>query len=285
MKVATMKQALLVSPEGFKISSESSQDNRYIDISQDLDLSRAHEQHRNVVKKIEELGVPTVVFPGAEGQHDGIFPNNCFATTQGSAIIGRMYHSVRQAESQRKDIREFLTSTLGYKLCDLSQDSFIAELTGVLAIDRTRNIALCGMSQRVDVGGVNAMHEAFGFDLTYTFDLEESEYHTNLVLSVLAGKACVIYPEAVKDPVVAHSIIKAYGDTAVVIDEVEKDHFVGNCISITAQDVLFSQTALDQMTPTTKNALEKRGMRLHGVMIDELEKGGGSLRCLVAEIF
>ena len=46
-----------------------------------------------------------------------------------------------------------------------------------------------------------------------------------------------------------------------------------------------SQTAVDVLRDESRAVLERCGFTIHGVEIDELEKGGGSLRCLIAEIF
>lgn len=281
----TMKEAMLVSPDAFSISAESAEDNGYMDLSKSVDLKKCLNQHAAVARMIEDLGVPVTVFPGLAGQPDAVFPNNAFATIEGSLIIGRMFHPVRQSETRREDIREFFSEKKKYEIKDLSVTDAVGELTGVLVIDRLRNVSFCGMSQRVDAAGLKAMHEAFGFKASFYFDLIDFEYHTNVVLSVLAGKGCVIYPGSFKSQRSAEAVIECYGDAAVVIDQHEKNLFVANCLSITPTDVLFSQTALDGLKSKTRTQLEKVGFKLHGVDVSELEKGGGSLRCLIAEIF
>jgi len=54
---------------------------------------------------------------------------------------------------------------------------------------------------------------------------------------------------------------------------------------VTPRDVLFSATSLSALRPSTIAAIERAGFRAQGVEIDELEKGGGSLRCMIAEVF
>jgi len=65
----------------------------------------------------------------------------------------------------------------------------------------------------------------------------------------------------------------------------EKDHFVGNCISLNDRDLFMSQVAADALRPESRAALESWDFRIHSVALDELEKAGGSLRCMVAKIF
>ncbi|MDX1569635.1 MAG: arginine deiminase-related protein [Xanthomonadales bacterium] len=284
-KPATMRAALLVDPAGFHLSPQSAQDNRYIDLSVELDRERAFAQHSGVARKICELGLPVVLFGGRRGLEDAIYPNNVYGTTADRFIVGRMFHQVRQQEANREDVRDFFTGLLGRPLTDLSREHAIAELTGAMAIDRVLSIGYCGLSNRADPEGARLMYDAFDLELMLQFELVPEEYHTNIVLAILAGKVCVIYKPAFADPAVAEAIHEQYRTRTVVLNEAEKNHFAANCIAITEQDLLMSQTAIDVLRDETREVLERCGFTIHGVAIDELEKGGGSLRCLIAEIF
>ena len=140
---AVMKEALLVSPEGFSLSEQSAADNPYMTTGLPLNLDKASRQHEALVSKLEELGVKTRIFSGIAGQDDGVFPNNVFATAPGRLVIGSMRHPVRRKEAEREDIRAFFSETLGYEIRDLSIEACIAEMTGTLVIDRARNIGFC----------------------------------------------------------------------------------------------------------------------------------------------
>ena len=283
--VPCLKTALLVSPHGFAVDAESAIDNAYMSAGTSIDTERAHAQHQGVVRKILELGVPVLTFPGHEGLPDGIYPNNAFATANRHLIVGSMRHPSRQRETSRQDIRVLFTEQFGYGLRDLSETGVVAELTGPLVVDRARQIGFCGLSSRANRQGCEAMHKAFELKLTFCFDLVTAEYHTNLVLAVLAGRACVLHSESFQDAAVPTAIADVYGTATIRLDDAEKTAFAGNCIALSEQDVLFSQTALRAIRPCTQTQLESVGFRLHAVEIDELEKGGGSLRCLIAEVF
>ena len=284
-KPNTMRAALLISPRGVQISEQSSIDNVYMDTSKKIDIEKAFKQHQNVARTLNELNVPVVQFSGAYGHDDDLFPNNIFATIPGYFIIGKMFHQVRQQEANRVDIRDFFTSLIPYKIKDLSEKKITAELTGSLVIDRSYEVGFTGIGNRCDVAGAKAMHEAFEHKLTYYFDLKEDEYHTNIILSNLAGKASIIYPGAFQDVKKADIFFDLYKGRTIEIDEKEKNAFCGNSIAVTKEDALFSQTSLDNMRDSVKNQLELNGFKLHGVEIDEIEKCGGSMRCLICEIF
>jgi hypothetical protein len=283
--VSTMAAAMLVNTKGFQISQEAAQDNVYMGTQEVLDLPKAQAQHAEISRVIQEIGVPTLCFTGVEGFEDGIFPNNAYGTTPGKLIIGHMFHPVRQQETQRKDIRDFFATTLGYQIHDLSTQPGICELTGSLVIDRARNIGFCGLSNRADALGCKAMEDAFALDYCLSFELVPSEYHTNIVMAILAGRLVFLYPPAFVDPEVPKLIKNAYGDCCHFITEHEKNQFVGNCIAVTKHDVLFSKTALNAMSRDTFKALASADFNIHSVDIDELEKGGGSMRCTIAEVF
>jgi N-dimethylarginine dimethylaminohydrolase len=280
-----MRHALLIGPEHFSLSTQSATDNVYMNPARKIDPQRAHDQHQTLRTKLESLGVPTTVFPGKPGMDDAVFPNNAWATIPGRLIIGKMLHPVRQQETTREDIRSWFRDNQRYELVDLSANPGIAELTGSLVIDRMRGIGFCGLSGRADLEGARKMHEAFQLHGTFVFNLSSNEYHTNVVFTILAGRAAVLYPGGLASQDDVKGITDAYAGTAILISEKEKNAFVANSLAITKSDVLFSKTAFDAMTDGTRSAVEQAGFQIHQVDVSEFEKAGGSLRCLIAEIY
>jgi len=274
----------MVEPADFFVSSETSPDNRYLETGQDADPDLALFQYQQLVELIRETGIEVKSFPGDPATPDGVFPNNVFATVPGRLIIGRMLYPGRQAEARRKDIRAYFSSK-GYETIDLSNEDCVAELTGPLILDRSRSIGFCGMSDRVDEAGARAMHSAFGLKLTFQFDLKPEEYHTNVIMSILAGRACVIHAEAFVDEAAPGAIAETYPDRTLFIDQREKNAFAGNCIALTHSDLFMSQAGVNALRQESRAVLESWGFVLHSTELDEIEKAGGSLRCMLAEIF
>jgi hypothetical protein len=281
---ACPRQVMLVEPAAFSVSTETAADNVYMDTEAAADPERAIEQSRKLAHLIMRRGIGVVVFPGREETPDDIFPNNVFATAPGRFIIGSMLYPGRRREAERQDIRAWFRSR-GYATIDLSGQDCVAELTGTLVIDRVRRIGFCGMTGRVDDAGLRAMHRAFGLNLTFAFDLRQEEYHTNVVMAVLAGRACVMYPGAFADPAVPEALAQAFPQRTLWLDEEEKNAFAGNCIALTERDLFMSRRAADALRPASLRTLESWGFTLHSTELDEIEKAGGSLRCMVAEIF
>lgn len=275
---------MMVEPESFYVNAQSALDNHYMDLSAEADSDRARKQFRNLVALIRDVGTEVVVFPGNPKTPDDVFPNNVFGTIPGRLCIGSMRHPIRQAEAERKDIPAYFRQR-GYEIVDLRERDCVAELTGVLILDRARRIGFCGMSNRVDQAGVEAMHEAFDLRVTFCFELTPDEYHTNVVFSVLAARACVLYAGSCMNLAAPDAVEAAFPGRTLLLDRSEKEHFVGNCISLTNEDLFMSQQAADALRPDSRATLESWGFRIHSTELDELEKAGGSLRCMVAKIF
>ncbi|HEY2345402.1 MAG TPA: arginine deiminase-related protein [Xanthomonadaceae bacterium] len=281
---ACPKAVFLVAPEGFALAVESASDNRYMDMARSVDGERALAQHRGLQRALA-ASLPTIAFAGDPATPDAVFPNNVFATAPGRVLIARMRHPVRRREAERADIRGFFTDALGYELHDLRLKEGVGELTGSLVIDRAHRLGFCGLSERCDQAGALAMHEAFGLRATLLFDLAPGEYHANVVLSVLAGRAVSICADGFADPAVVETIAALYAPNAIRLDPAEKQAFAGNCIAPTADTVWMSHAAAEALQPSSRTAFERAGFALRSVALDELEKAGGSLRCCVGEIY
>jgi hypothetical protein len=229
--------------------------------------------------------VPTVCFAGNPDTPDAVFPNNVFGTAAGRYVVGRMRHEVRQREAVRADVRGFFGGVLDYAEVDLSQQPHPCELTGALVVDRARGLGYCGLSERCDEAGARLMHEAFGLRASLLFELAPGEYHTNVVLAMLAGRAAVVCPRGFADAGVAEAIAGFYAPHALVCDQAEHAAFVGNCIALSDDTAWMSANADAALAPAHRAQLAAAGFRVESVELDAIEAGGGSLRCCIGEIF
>lgn len=281
---ATARAAFLVAPDGFALAEQSAADNRYMAQADAFDANRASAQHRELHRAFAEV-LPTVCFAGDPRTPDALFPNNVFATAAGRYVIGRMLHPVRQREATRTDIRQFFGGVLDYAEIDLSTQSHPCELTGALVIDRARGLGFCGLSPRCDEEGARLMHEALDLRATLVFDLAEGEYHTNVVLAVLAGRAVLACPQGFADPAVVDAIAALYAPHVAILSAEEHAAFAGNAIALSADVVWMSAQAGRSLTPASRAVLSAAEFKVRTVDLDAIEAGGGSLRCCVGEIF
>jgi hypothetical protein len=278
------RAAFLVAPEGFGLAEQSAQDNRYMAGVAAFDGARALDEHRGLQRALSRV-LPTLCFPGDPATPDAVFPNNVFATSAGRYVVGRMRHEVRRREAARADIRGFLGGVLDYAEIDLSTQPHPCELTGALVIDRARGIGFCGLSERCDEDGARLMHRAFGLRATLLFDLAAGEYHANVLLAVLAGRAALVCPAGFADPATVEAIAALYAPHAIRLSAVEQAAFAANAIALPGDTAWMSQGAADALEPGSREALAAAGFGLQAVPMAAIEAAGGSLRCCVAEIF
>ncbi|MEZ5461062.1 arginine deiminase-related protein [Dokdonella sp.] len=283
-RAATARAAFLVSPAEFSLATESASDNLYMNLQDAPDPLRALAEHGELARKLAE-DVPVISFPGDPAAPDGVFPNNAFATCPGRLIVGSMRHPVRRRETERADIRAWFGDLLGREIVDLSGADLTAELTGSLVIDRARGIGYCGLSERCDLAGARAMHDAFDLRLTFCFELAAGEYHTNVVLAILAGRAALIAESGFADPAAARAIATIYAGQVLWLQPGQKQAFAANAICLRPERVWMSAVAESALSASERQALKAWGFSIGAVGIGELEKAGGSLRCCVAEIF
>lgn len=281
---ACAKAVFMVSPIGFSLAEQSARDNRYMQMHQAVDADAAMAEHQALQLAIQ-AHCPVICFAGDAQTPDAVFPNNIFATAPGKSIVGHMRHAVRQHEAERIDIRRFFTELLARQEIDLSQQPGICELTGSLIIDRARGIGFCGLSERCDAEGAAAMHKAFGLQATLLFDLAQGEYHSNVVLSILASRALVIAPSGFADTKVAGAIADFYRPAVIELSAIQKAEFAGNCIALSQHAVFMSARAERTLDAEQLAALRSHGFTLVSVPMPTLELAGGSLRCCVGEVF
>ena len=275
----------LITPADFHLASESARDNAYMQMAAAVDPVRAVAQHQALTQALARAEIPVHAFPGDPHTPDAVFPNNVFATAPGRLIVGAMRHPVRQRETRRADIRAWFRDVLGYREIDLSQRACVAELTGSLVIDRARGVGYCGLSERCDRAGALAMAEAFALRHLLVFDLAAGEYHTNVVMSALAGRGLLLCRDGFADAAVADALTGIDPASTVVIDADEKAGYVGNCIALGEHGLWMSACAERALKPATRRAIGALGLRVCSVELDELEKAGGSLRCMIGEIY
>ncbi|MEO7995460.1 MAG: arginine deiminase-related protein [bacterium] len=284
-KVPHVRGLLMVRPDGFRLSDQSIKDNRYMKRGT-VDPTLAKSQHAAVVEALETAGYAIEVVPGDPACPEACFLNNAFATTERGAIYGSLRHVDRAEEPRRPLVRKRLDS-LGYNTVgDLSGEAeVIAELTGSLIIDHARNVGFLGMSERVNQPGAERMAELFGLEAILQFDLTSAEYHTNTVLAVLPGKGAVIASDGFADPAIPQAIADFYDDSVVWLTPSQKRHFAANLLALDGKHVAMSAAAAEALGEAGLGFIRAQGYTPLIVPIGEIEKGGGSIRCLLCELW
>jgi hypothetical protein len=274
----TADRFLMISPN--QLDPNHCPDNTFTDFS-GTDVPKALEQHAEVVELLRSLGKEVQVFQGK--YPDDAFCNNVFATNhKKQLLVGNMFHSARQKEGDRWDIRKWFHDQ-DYEIVELvHHTSDAAEMTGMLIMGHAMKMGFCGLSGRCTEASAQIFRDLFGMKNIMTFPM--TIYHTNMGLSILAGRVCMIWPGMFQNTEDAETIMALYENKIVLTDE-QVNEFAGNVLAVSENDMVVSSRGYRALTAEQKYQLQEYGFNIHHVELSELEKNGGSMRCLLAEIF
>jgi hypothetical protein len=227
---------------------------------------------------------------------DAVFPNNWLSTHAN----GRVYLYPMATVSRRREVRrdQVAALTRRYRVAEVVDWTGYAdrgqalEGTGSLVIDARRRRVFACRSSRTDPALVHAWaaaegHEAVLFD---AFDgAGRPVYHTNVICCVGEGFAACGLALVPADQ--REGLRERLAETGLCIEltAAQIDHFAGNMLQLRtdrgAPLLVLSQAALGVLRPDQRRALEAR-TELLPVRIPTIEAlGGGSARCMLAELF
>lgn len=242
-------------------------------------------QHDIDVTVIEDTVVPH--------KPDAIFPNNWLSIHENTIVLYPMATPNRRLE-RRDDIIDKINHQLVSKhLIDLTsneKNNCYLEGTGSLVLDRVHRIAYANISERTDATLVDEWCQIFGyksFQFHATID-KISVYHTNVIMSIgntIAVCCTEVVNEKEREKLI--DLLKKHHNLVEITTAQMKD-YAGNLLLMrNKSDQLFwimSQTAFDTFSKEQKQLLENDGALLP-LKLDTIEHfGGGSARCMLAEI-
>ena len=265
---------------------------------------KAQQEFDAYVEKLQGIGVNVIVFQDTEEYDtpDSIFPNNWVSFHEDGTVGVYPMFAVNRRFERREDI--FLKiEELGYQINHIvdytsaEAEALFLEGTGSIALDRVNHKAYCALSPRADEDLFIEFCEDFEyspviFTANQTVDGERKAiYHTNVMMCI-GETFAVICLDSIDDKkerknVVKH--LKSDGKEIIAITEDQVSHFAGNMLQVMgAQNtpyLIMSQQAYDSLNPDQINRLEKH-TKIMSSSLDTIETcGGGSARCMMAEVF
>lgn len=289
----------MIEPIGFRANPETAGDNAFQRPSDGSELAievAAREEFARLREALESRGIEVVWRPasGDRGTPDAVFPNNWFTTHAGGTLV--LYPM--RAPSRRRERRAELVDMLreGYPdLVDLSghelEDRFL-EGTGSLVIDEAARIVYASESPRSDRRLVEAWAEQLDHDpvIFRAFDAEGRPiYHTNVVLSMGTGWA-VVCVEAI-DPLDRSEVLATLAETGHDTIDITREQmraFCGNVLELEndrgGKLVVMSDRAFHAFTDGQRTALAAHAELVHVDLTTIETHGGGSARCMLAEL-
>lgn len=254
---------------------------------------RARAELDGVVERLEAAGVRVILEEDTPDppKPDAVFPNNWLATfPDGRVVVFPMHAPSRRAEVRGDIVQRLRAGHRVTEVVDLRGEPWRAlEGTGSLVFDHVGRRAWASVSARTDPDLASTLCARLGYRLTlFHADVDGlPPYHTNVLLSVGDGYA-VWVPESVvhgdRDRVAA-SLVET-GRALIPLDLGEMRAYAPNQLALAGRGatILLSSGALRALRPSSRRALEGHG-ELLPVDIPTIEAvGGGSARCLVAEV-
>ncbi len=295
---------LMVKPNNFRSNEETIVNNFFQENSLEIPNSVlnkiAIKEFNQFVKKLEENEIEVEVKKGSRtlNNPDEIFPNNWIVFDQNKIGIFPMFAKNRRTEVNY-DLIKKINSNNDYKIYDYTKyaDSEIfLEGTGSFVLDRTNRIAYCSISQRSSKELFLKFCKDFNynpvsFKAYHTYKNERKLiYHTNVMMTIGAG-ASIICLDSI-DSLEERNLVKQKLKEKNIVIEISENQvkdFAGNIIILKSKDnvikFIISETAYNSLSSTQISQINSIGDFVIG-SIPNIEKySGGSVRCMIAEIF
>lgn len=298
----------MVRPTSFRTNEQTAVNNYFqkniIEISQKELQLKAQKEFDDFVNQLRSIGVNVIVYNSKDNLDtpDAHFPNNWISFHEnGSVGLYPMF-----AENRRLERREAVLEQLereGFLIDNIvdyssaEKEHLFLEGTGSLLLDRINRKAYCALSQRASEELLIEFCEDFEytpviFVANQTVDGKRVPiYHTN-VMMCLGETFSVICLSCIDDKKERKNVIKhlkADGKEIIDITEAQVTYFAGNMLQVRGKDdkryVIMSQAAFDSLTNSQIESIEKSSEILASSLTIIEACGGGSARCMMAEVF
>lgn len=299
----TARAVLMIRPAHFGANPETAATNRFQTAPGETGdaavAAAARAELDALARTLERSGIHVHVLPGRDTPvcPDEVFPNNWFSTHADGTLVRYPMHAPSRRLERRDDLVETLREA-GYTvrrtidLAGLEARGRFLEGTGSLVLDRAARIAFACASARTSPEAVHVFCERLGY-APVIFDAADRDghaiYHTNVMMSV-GSRFALVCVAAIRARDARRRVLDALGRTGKRIIEIgypQLEAFAGNLLELrgrTGPVIALSQRALDSLEPAQRRALEQHGA-LAPAPIDTIETlGGGSVRCMLAEI-
>ena len=298
----------MIRPVAFRMNEQTAVNNYYQKVLDGLlpatVNAKAQEEFDAFVKKLRSVGVNVIVVDDtlSPDTPDSIFPNNWISFHEnGDVVLYPMFAENRRLE-RREEILDILEDE-GFVINEImdyteaEMDSIFLEGTGSLLLDRANGKAYCALSPRADEELFIEFCEDFDFApvIFEAFQTVNGErkliYHTN-VMMCLGETFAVLCADAIDDKKERKMVIDSLKNDdkqVILITEDQVNNFAGNMLEVKGADdrryLVMSAAAHQSLTKKQITELEEH-VTILSSNLDTIEAcGGGSARCMMAEIF
>lgn len=299
---------LMIRPVAFRMNEQTAINNYYQKVLDNLlpetVNAKAQQEFDAFVEKLRGAGVDVVVVDDIAERDtpDSIFPNNWVSFHEnGDVALYPMFAENRRME-RREDILDLLEDK-GFHIENIvdytsaEEDGFFLEGTGSIVLDRQNHKAYCALSPRADEELLIEYCEDFEytpviFEAFQTVNNERKHiYHTNVMMCI-GNTFAVICADCIDDKKERKMVLqnlKDDGKEIILITEEQLNNFAGNMLQVNGADnktyLVMSASAHQALNKDQIAKIEKHTTILSS-SLDTIEAcGGGSARCMMAEVF
>jgi hypothetical protein len=303
----TTNTILMVRPVNFRMNEQTAVNNYYqeeLALKNTLINKKAEQEFDTYVAKLKSYGIKVVVVSDNEefDTPDSIFPNNWISFhNDGTVAIYPMFAENRRLE-RREDILEqlekegfIIESIVDYTSAE--EEGFFLEGTGSMILDRENKKAYCALSPRADEDLFIEFCEDFEyFPVIFTANQTVNSkrvaiYHTNVMMCI-AETFAIICLTSIDDKKERKNVVKHLKENKKQIIEITEEqvsNFAGNMLQVQGKDndrfLIMSQAAFDCLTENQKREINKHCKIISSSLKTIETCGGGSARCMMAEVF
>jgi hypothetical protein len=298
----TTNTVLMIRPTRFSFNQDTAANNRFqrpAAIAEDVQL-KALAEFDGYVAALRRHGVEVLVHNDREAPHtpDSIFPNNWWSThPDGTLVLYPMQGHNRRLERDKGVLDGLLDEYRVEQVLDLSsleEQEIFLEGTGSMVLDRQQRICYAGYSTRTHAQALDQLVSHLGYELC-AFNAVDRQgvaiYHTNVMMSVgtRLAVACLASVPQPGERAALRERLESSGKQVVALNWAQLESFAGNMLEVhnAAGEPLLvmSRTAWQSLDADQRRLIETHTTPLP-VNIDTIERiGGGSARCMLAEVF
>lgn len=294
---------LMVRPASFGFNAETAQNNVFqknIKASQKEIQQKAVEEFDKFVATLRKKGIEVIVFDDTAKpvKPDALFPNNWFCTLEdGTLAVFPMYAPNRRIE-KRNDLLQMLVDK--YNVRDVEDwseyeaESLFLEGTGSMIIDQDYKVIYACISPRTNKSVLEKFAHAHGYKAMLFYSKDENGtdvYHTNVIMH-LGETYAIICMESITNEterIAVSQLLISTGHEVIPISLKQVHAFAGNMLQVKnakgEKFTILSKSAFNSLTKEQKNILQHHTTLLPMDITTIETIGGGSTRCMMAEIF
>jgi len=291
----------MIKPIKFGYNEQTANSNSFQVLEKENDTNniqeRALREFNDLASKLKEKEIDVTIIEDTSKPHtpDSIFPNNWISFHENNTMV--LYPML--AENRRRERRtDIITHFLKeyQTVIDLSQqeeNSFFLEGTGSIVFDYENKIAYAAISPRTNKNLVYELCKQVNYTPIVFTALDSTNaaiYHTNVLMCVGTTFA-VLCAESIPNQIEQHQILQSLENTKheiITISIEQMNSFAGNMYQLFNKNmqsiILMSEQAYLSLTKEQVNQLKKHGELVYSPLYTIEKYGGGSARCMIADI-